>query len=233
MKVIRVKNQEEGAQMAFTLLKEKIAAGAKTLGLATGSTPLTFYQKIADSDLDFSEMRSINLDEYLGLAADNPQSYHYFMDKNVFIHKPFKESFLPDGRAEDIDAEISRYDRLLEQYPIDFQILGLGQNGHIGFNEPGTSFDSQTHLVDLTQETIQANARFFADQSEVPHQALSMGIASIMSAKTLVLMAYGQQKAEAAAKMINGPVTEELPASILQRHADAFVILDEAAASLL
>ena len=233
MKVIRVKNQEEGAQMAFTLLKEKIAAGAKTLGLATGSTPLAFYQKIADSDLDFSEMRSINLDEYLGLAADNPQSYHYFMEKNVFIHKPFKESFLPDGRAEDIDAEISRYNRLLEQYPIDFQILGLGQNGHIGFNEPGTSFDSQTHLVDLTQETIQANARFFADQSEVPHQALSMGIASIMSAKTLVLMAYGQQKAEAAAKMINGPVTEELPASILQRHADAFVILDEAAASLL
>ncbi|AXQ78287.1 glucosamine-6-phosphate deaminase [Streptococcus chenjunshii] len=233
MKVIRVKNQEEGAQMAFTLLKEKIAAGAKTLGLATGSTPLAFYQKIADSDLDFSEMRSINLDEYLGLAADNPQSYHYFMEKNVFIHKPFKESFLPDGRAEDIDAEISRYNRLLEQYPIDFQILGLGQNGHIGFNEPGTSFDSQTHLVDLTQETIQANARFFADQSEVPHQALSMGIASIMSAKTLVLMAYGQQKAEAAAKMINGPVTEELPASILQRHADAFVILDEVAASLL
>ncbi|AND79680.1 glucosamine-6-phosphate deaminase [Streptococcus pantholopis] len=233
MKVFTVKDQEEGAQLAFNLLKEKLAAGAKTLGLATGSTPLAFYQKIVASDLDFSEIRSINLDEYVGLAADDPQSYHFFMNEVLFKFKPFKDSFLPDGSAADSDAEIRRYNQLLKQYPIDFQILGLGSNGHIGFNEPGTSFDSQTHLVDLTDETIQANARFFDKPSDVPKQALSMGIASIMAAETIVLMAYGRQKAEAAAQMIKGPVSEMLPASVLQKHSDTVVILDEEAASLL
>lgn len=233
MKIIKVDNQEEGGKIAFTLLKEKLASGAKTLGLATGSTPITFYQEIIKSNLDFSGLTSINLDEYVGLSADNEQSYAYFMKEHLFQYKPFKESFLPNGLAEDLEAEAKRYDTIIDQHPIDFQILGIGRNGHIGFNEPGTAFDVTTQVVDLAADTIQANSRFFDSYEEVPKQAISMGIASIMKSKTVLLIAYGRDKADAIAQMINGPVTTDLPASILQEHDDVIVIVDEAAASKL
>lgn len=233
MKIIRVKDSVEGAAVAFDLLKEKLAAGAKTLGMATGSTPITFYENIVKSGLDLSELRSINLDEYVGLGADNDQSYAHFMNHHLFQHKPFKESFLPNGLATDLEAEAKRYDSLIEQYPIDFQILGIGQNGHIGFNEPGTPFDETTHLVDLAENTIQANARFFEKEEDVPRQALSMGIASIMSAKSIVLMAYGENKADAIYGMVQGEITPDLPASVLQTHPEVYVIVDDAAASKL
>lgn len=233
MKVITINNQEEGGKLAFTLLKEKLAAGAKTLGLATGSTPLAFYKEIVNSQLDLSELTSINLDEYVGLSAENPQSYAYFMQQHLFAAKSFKDSFLPNGLAADLQAEAQRYEELIERHPIDFQILGIGRNGHIGFNEPGTAFDSTTHVVDLSSSTIEANSRFFDKPEDVPTRAISMGIASIMKSKTIVLMAYGEQKADAIERMVNGPVTENLPASILQKHPDVVIIVDEAAASKL
>lgn len=233
MKIIRVQNQIEGGQVAFSLLKDEIAKGAKTLGLATGSTPLAFYDEIRKSDLDFSDMTSVNLDEYVGLTADNDQSYHYFMQENLFRAKSFKESFLPNGLASDLQEETRRYDQVIAEHPIDFQILGIGHNGHIGFNEPGTSFDVTTHVVNLTEDTIKANSRFFDSIDDVPKQAISMGIQSIMQSKMIVLMAYGQGKADAIKQMIEGPVTEDLPASVLQKHPNVVVIVDEAAASAL
>ena len=233
MKVIRVNNQVEGGKKAFELLKAEMENGIKTLGLATGSTPLSFYNELENSDLDFSEMTSINLDEYVGLAAENDQSYHHFMQENLFQYKPFKESFLPNGLATDLQAEAKHYDQIIAEYPIDFQILGIGRNGHIGFNEPGTPFDMTTHIVDLTQDTIEANSRFFDSMEEVPKQAISMGIHSIMQSKMVVLMAYGKDKADAINQMINGPISEDLPASILQNHPNVVVIVDEAAASEL
>lgn len=233
MRIIRVQNQIEGGQVAFSLLKDEMAKGAKTLGLATGSTPLAFYDEIRKSDLDFSDMTSVNLDEYVGLAADNDQSYHYFMQENLFRAKSFKESFLPNGLASDLQEEARRYDQVIAEHPIDFQILGIGHNGHIGFNEPGTSFDVTTHVVNLTEDTIKANSRFFDSIDDVPKQAISMGIQSIMQSKMIVLMAYGQGKADAIKQMIEGPVTEDLPASVLQKHPNVVVIVDEAAASAL
>lgn len=233
MKIIRVQNQIEGGQVVFSLLKDEMAKGAKTLGLATGSTPLAFYDEIRKSDLDFSDMTSVNLDEYVGLAADNDQSYHYFMQENLFRAKSFKESFLPNGLASDLQEETRRYDQVIAEHPIDFQILGIGHNGHIGFNEPGTSFDVTTHVVNLTEDTIKANSRFFDSIDDVPKQAISMGIQSIMQSKMIVLMAYGQGKADAIKQMIEGPVTEDLPASVLQKHPNVVVIVDEAAASAL
>lgn len=233
MKIIRVQNQIEGGQVAFSLLKDEMAKGAKTLGLATGSTPLAFYDEIRKSDLDFSDMTSVNLDEYVGLAADNDQSYHYFMQENLFRAKSFKESFLPNGLASDLQEETRRYDQVIAEHPIDFQILGIGHNGHIGFNEPGTSFDVTTHVVNLTEDTIKANSRFFDSIDDVPKQAISMGIQSIMQSKMIVLMAYGQGKADAIKQMIEGPVTEDLPASVLQKHPNVVVIVDEAATSAL
>ena len=233
MKVITVKNQLEGANIGFDLLKEAMDNGAKTLGLATGSTPVEFYNQIVKSDLDFSDMTSVNLDEYVGLDGSDEQSYRYFMSKHLFNEKPFKENFLPNGKAADLEAETKAYDQIIAEHPIDFQILGIGQNGHIGFNEPGTSFEETTHVVDLQESTIKANARFFENEEDVPRQAISMGIASIMAAKSIVLMAYGESKAEAIKGMVEGEITEDMPASILQKHADVVVIADEAAAALL
>lgn len=233
MKVITVKNQLEGAKIGFDLLKEAMDNGAKTLGLATGSTPVEFYNQIVKSNLDFSDMTSVNLDEYVGLDGSDEQSYRYFMSKHLFNEKPFKENFLPNGKAVDLEAETKAYDQIIAEHPIDFQILGIGQNGHIGFNEPGTSFEETTHVVDLQESTIKANARFFENEEDVPRQAISMGIASIMAAKSIVLMAYGESKAEAIKGMVEGEITEDMPASILQKHADVVVIADEAAAALL
>ena len=233
MKTIIVKNQLEGGKVAFDLLKESLAAGAQTLGLATGSSPTEIKKKMVESDLDFSELYSVNLDEYVGLAPDHEQSYHAFMQEHLFNAKPFKESFLPDGMAEDLEQAAKDYDDILSQHVTDLQILGIGSNGHIGFNEPGTSFDSQTHVVDLTCSTIEANSRFFTSRDQVPTKAISMGIASIMAAKKIILFAYGDKKADAIFKMVKGPVTEEVPASVLQHHPDVTLILDEAAAAKL
>ena len=233
MKVIRVENQVEGAKVALEILKEKLAQGAKTLGLATGSSPIEFYKQIIASDLDFSELTSVNLDEYVGLSEDNPQSYRYFMNEQLFDKKPFKESFLPNGVAEDAEAEVKRYNQVLADHPVDLQILGIGTNGHIGFNEPGTSFDSTVHIVDLQQSTIQANARFFEKIEDVPIQAISMGIRNILDAKSIILFAYGASKAQAIAGTVQGQVTEALPASALQGHEDVVIIADKEALSLL
>ncbi|MGT2887064.1 glucosamine-6-phosphate deaminase [Streptococcus didelphis] len=233
MKVIRVQNQVEGGEIAFTLLKESLTKGAKTLGLATGSTPITFYQEIVNSKLDFSDITSINLDEYVALPIENPQSYDFFMKEHLFNHKKFKKNYLPNGLAKDLDKEIAAYNQIIAENPIDFQILGIGRNGHIGFNEPGTSFDMKTHLVDLEKSTIEANSRFFASIDDVPNQAISMGIASIMESKMIVLLAFGKEKAAAIKGMITGPVTEDLPASILQKHDNVVVIVDNEAASEL
>lgn len=233
MKAIVVKNQLEGGKIGLDLLKEARANGAKTLGLATGSTPVEFYNQIVNSDLDFTDMVSVNLDEYVGLDGSNDQSYRYFMTKHLFGEKPFKENFLPNGKAADLEAEAKHYDQIIEENPIDWQILGIGQNGHIGFNEPGTPAEITTHVVDLQESTIKANARFFESEADVPRKAISMGLASIMKSKNIVLMAYGKEKAEAIKGMVEGEVTTELPASILQNHANVTVIADEAAVSLL
>jgi glucosamine-6-phosphate deaminase len=233
MKVIRVENQVEGAKVALEILKEKLAQGAKTLGLATGSSPIEFYKQIIASDLDLSDLTSVNLDEYVGLSEDNPQSYRYFMNEQLVNKKPFKESFLPNGVAEDVEAEVKRYNQVLADHPVDLQILGIGTNGHIGFNEPGTSFDSTVHIVDLEQSTIQANARFFDKIEDVPTQAISMGIRNILDAKSIILFAYGASKAQAIAGTVRGEVTETVPASALQGHEDVVIIADKEALSLL
>ncbi|MDR0300661.1 MAG: glucosamine-6-phosphate deaminase [Streptococcaceae bacterium] len=233
MKVIKVKNQQEGGKVAFDLFKEALAGGAKVLGLATGSTPISFYNEVVNSDLDLSNLTSINLDEYVGLDGTSDQSYRYFMQSHLFDAKPLKETFVPDGKAKDLAAYVKEYDKIIDAHPIDWQVLGLGQNGHIGFNEPGTSTDMTTHVVDLQESTIKANARFFEKESDVPRQAISMGIASIMKSKQLIVMAWGAEKAEAVKKMIEGPVTIDLPASILQTRDNVTVIIDEAAASKL
>ncbi|WP_178196361.1 glucosamine-6-phosphate deaminase [Ligilactobacillus sp. Marseille-Q7487] len=233
MKIIVVKDSIEGGREGFKVFKEALDNGAKVFGLATGSTPETTYAQIVDSDLDFSKCTSINLDEYVGLGANDPQSYHYFMNQHLFSKKPFAHSYLPDGLAKNAKKETARYDALIEKNPIDLQLLGIGQNGHIGFNEPGSSFDGKTQKIRLTESTIEANSRFFENEDQVPKYAYSMGIGSIMKAKKILLEAYGPAKAEVIRKMVKGPITEDVPASILQRHQDVVVIADEAAAALL
>jgi glucosamine-6-phosphate deaminase len=233
MKLITVKDNHEGAKVAFDIAKEKLENGMQVFGLATGSTPIEFYANLVASDLDFTNVTSVNLDEYVGLPEGSDQSYHYFMHDHLFNHKPFKANYLPNGNAADLQAEAKHYDQILAENPIDLQILGIGANGHIGFNEPGTPFNQTTHIVELQESTIEANARFFETREEVPTEAISMGIANIMDAKTVLLMAYGEAKADAVFGMIEGEITEDLPASILQDHDDVIVIMDEAAASKL
>lgn len=233
MQIIRVANAEEGGKKAFELIKEGMNNGAKVLGLATGSTPETLYKEMTASDIDFTEMTSVNLDEYVGLGGEDEQSYRYFMNKHLFDKKPFKETFVPNGKAEDLDAASAEYEKIIDAHPVDIQILGIGQNGHIGFNEPGTPLDSLTHVVELTESTINANKRYFDKVEDVPTRAVSMGIGSIMKGKKMILMAYGEAKAEAIKGMIDGPVTIDMPASALQNHQDVVVIIDDAAASKL
>lgn len=233
MKVIIVKDNVEGGKEGYKLFADAKKNGATTFGLATGSTPITTYQEIIKSDLDFTDSISINLDEYVGLPEDSDQSYDYFMHENLFNAKPFKHSYLPNGRAADLEAEAKHYDQIIEDNPIDLQILGIGRNGHIGFNEPGTPADSTTHKVSLTQSTIDANARFFEHEEDVPRYAISMGLASIMKSKHILIEAYGEDKADAIKGMIEGSVTTDLPASVLQNHDNVTVIIDEAAASKL
>ena len=231
--IIRVKNAEEGGKKAFELIKEGVQNGAEVFGLATGSTPETLYQEMVKSDLDFSNCISVNLDEYVGLSGDNDQSYRYFMNEHLFNKKPFKETYVPNGKAEDLEEECRRYEEIISNHPIDIQILGIGENAHIGFNEPGTPFDAPTQVVELTESTINANKRNFEKVEDVPTTAISMGIGSIMKSKKIILMAFGEAKAEAIANTINGGITVDVPASVLQNHADVTIIIDEAAASKL
>ena len=232
MEIIIVKDSLEGGKKAFELVKEGMQQNAKVLGLATGSTPIVLYKEMTESDLDFTDMTAINLDEYLGLPADNDQSYHYFMNQHIFSKKPFKQTFVPNGLADEA-AETARYDKIIDDHPIDIQILGIGTNGHIVFNEPGTPFDSTTRKVSLTESTIESNKRNFATVNEVPRFAYTMGIKSILSAKKIILIAFGEEKAEAIKNTLNSPISTDVPASALQQHSNVVVIIDEAAAKLL
>lgn len=230
MKLIVVDDQIQGGAKAFEIFTNALANGAKTFGLATGSSPIILYQNLVQSNVNLNECTSINLDEYVGLSPDNEQSYHYFMQEHLFKDKPFKHSYLPNGLTDDIDQEVANYEQIIKENPIDLQLLGVGRNGHIAFNEPGTPFTSTTHKVDLTPSTIQANARFFADESQVPKQAICMGIADIMAAKQILLLAYGEKKRFAIKALMEGEVTPEIPVSVLQRHKDVTIICDQQAA---
>ena len=210
------------------------------LGLATGSTPVGAYKQLVEwykkGDLDFSKVRSINLDEYVGLAPTHDQSYRYFMQTNLFDHVNIdpENTNVPNGLAEDAAEECRRYNQVIHTLgPIDLQLLGMGHNGHIGFNEPSDVFERETHVVNLTETTIQANARFFASADEVPRQAMTMGIQTIMQAKKVLVAVSGKDKAEIVKKAFEGPVTPNVPASILQMHSDVILVGDKAALSLL
>lgn len=233
MKLSIVSSQEEGITLAYQMLADAILGGAKTLGLATGATPIPLYQKLVASDLDFSDVVACNLDEYVGLAAHHPQSYAFFMAHYLFSRKPFKAHYIPNGAAAIPQEEAKRYDELLQENPIDLQVLGLGENGHIGFNEPGTLFEETTHVVNLAPSTIAANSRFFDNEADVPKQAITMGLANIMASQSVLLLAFGAKKAKAVKGMIDGNVTQALPASVLQRHSSVHVIVDQEAAVLV
>ena len=240
MKVIIVENYEEMSAKAAEILTGIVKNNPKAvLGLATGSSPIGTYQNMAkdhrENGTSYQNVVSVNLDEYVGLTADHDQSYAYFMYENLFknIDIPLSSTNLPSGSAKDLQAECDRYNKLLETYQQDVQVLGLGSNGHIGFNEPGTPFDSVTHLVDLTESTIKDNSRLFASIDEVPRQALSMGIKNIMNAKSILVVVSGKNKAAAVRGMVKGEVTPDLPASVLQLHPFVSVICDKDAASLL
>lgn len=210
------------------------------LGLATGSTPTGTYQELIrmhkEEGLDFSKVVSFNLDEYYGLAPDNPQSYNYFMFENLFNHVNVKKEniHIQNGLVSDVETYCKQYDEEIEKYGgIDLQLLGIGVNGHIGFNEPAEELVLGTHLTDLTEDTIKANSRFFDSPEEVPTKAITMGIGSIMKAKKILLLASGKNKAEIMAKLLNSDVvTTKVPASLLMLHPNVTIIMDEEAASL-
>lgn len=208
------------------------------LGLATGSSPVETYGYLVKwhkkGVLDFSGAVSYNLDEYVGIDEANPCSYHQFMKDNLFDHVNFKASHLPNGNAPDMDKECRRYDEEIRAAGfVDLQLLGIGRNSHIGFNEPAPAFSDGTQVVDLTPSTIEANRRFFEKESDVPRKAVSMGIGTIMSARSIVLIAMGEDKAEAIRGLVKGDITPQLPASILRLHGDTVILCDRAAASLL
>lgn len=211
---------------------------ACVLGLATGSTPIGMYQQLIDwynkGDLDFSQVKSVNLDEYVGLAPTHDQSYRYFMQHNLFDHVNIDpaNTNVPNGLASDPEAECQRYNEVIRSMGgIDIQVLGMGHNGHIGFNEPGEAFELETHVVDLTERTIEANARFFASKDEVPKRAITMGIKSIMQARQILVVVSGEDKAEIVKKAFFGPVVPQVPASILQMHPNVVLCGDKAALS--
>lgn len=232
MKIIKVDTYEKLSRQAANILSAQVILKPNAvLGLATGSSPIGTYAQLIEwykkGDLDFSNITSVNLDEYCGLSAENDQSYRYFMNTNLFNHIniDMKKTHVPNGLAEDPAAECARYDKLIDSLGgIDIQLLGIGHNGHIGFNEPDSAFEKTTHMVELKQSTIDANARFFEDKSQVPTRALTMGIKSIMNARKILLIANGEDKREILEKALFGPVTPEVPASILQLHPDLTVV---------
>ena len=241
MKIIKTKDYEHMSRVTANLLSAQVIMKPDcVLGLATGSTPVGAYKQLVQwfqkGDLDFSEVTSVNLDEYKGLSPENDQSYRYFMNHNLFDHINIRKdhTFVPNGLEPDAEKACDDYNKIIHDLGgIDLQLLGLGNNGHIGFNEPSSSFEKETHCVDLTQSTIDANARFFSSLSEVPRQAYTMGIKTIMQAKKIVVAVSGQGKASIVKEAFFGPITPQVPASVLQLHGDVTVVGDEAALSML
>ncbi len=241
MKLIKTENYEEMSLRAAEIISGLVASKPDcVLGLATGSTPVATYQELVrrhkEQGLDFSKVRSVNLDEYAGLSPENEQSYRFFMRSNLFdsININQENTHVPCGLAEDLDAECERYEELISDMGgTDLQILGIGRNGHIGFNEPDDEFIVATHVTALDESTIEANKRFFASESDVPRKALTMGIGGIMSSKHILLLVSGADKAQCLKETLTGNVTPRIPASILRVHPNVTVIADEAALSML
>lgn len=236
-KVFVYDDYEDLSQKAFEVMEEVVKQGKVTLGLATGSSPVGLYKRLVEAHkegLSFKDVQSFNLDEYVGLSKDHDQSYYHFMFEHLFKHVDFNldNVHLPkgEGSLEEVAAE---YESMLSQNPQDLQLLGIGSNGHIGFNEPGTIFDSTVHVIRLKEETRQDNARFFNSIDEVPHFAITMGIKDILRAKKILLVASGKNKAMAIKEMLEGKIREEVPCTILQNHPDVVVVLDKEAASLI
>lgn len=231
--------QAIGQYVSDLLIKQIQTKPNSVLGLATGSTMLPVYRQfvaaLEQGAVDASSITTFNLDEYLDLAPEHTESYHYFMQEHLFRHLslPSAQVHLPNGQAQDMTQECRHYSESIESQGLDVQLLGIGTNGHIGFNEPYTSFDSRTHVVELSENTRVDNSRFFKDITEMPTHAITMGLADIMSAKQVVLVATGKHKAEVMAKLFNSPVSEAMPASILKQHGRVQILLDEEAASLI
>ena len=237
MVIYKAKNYQDMSRKAANIISAQIIMKPDcVLGLATGSSPVGTYKQLIEwynkGDLDFSKVTSINLDEYKGLSPENDQSYRYFMNYNLFNHVNIDKSrtFVPDGLESDSQKACDTYNEIIRQQGgIDLQLLGLGHNGHIGFNEPGEAFEKETHCVDLTESTIESNKRFFASAEDVPKQAYTMGIKTIMQAKKILVVVNGEAKADIVERAFFGPVTPEVPASILQMHNDVTLVGDEAA----
>ena len=241
MRIYKTKDYVDMSRKAANIVSAQVIMKPNcVLGLATGSTPIGLYKQLVEwynkGDLDFSEVMTVNLDEYKGLSRDNDQSYYYFMHQNLFDHVniPAENTYLPNGMEPDSQKECQEYTDLLQSLGgVDLQLLGIGHNGHIGFNEPGEAFDKQVHCVNLTQSTIEANKRFFASADDVPKQAYTMGIKTIMQAKKILIVASGEDKAEIVRDAFFGPITPKVPASVLQLHNDVTLVADEAALSKL
>ena len=241
MKIYKAKDYQDMSRKAANIISAQVITKPDcVLGLATGSTPEGMYAQLVEwykkGDLDFSEVKSVNLDEYRGMTRDNDQSYYYFMHKHLFDHVNIDpaNTHLPNGIAEDPQEECIRYENQIKSMGgVDLQLLGMGHNGHIGFNEPADEFTKVTGEIDLTDSTIEANKRFFEKKEDVPRKAVSMGIGTIMRAKKIVLLVNGENKAEILKEVVNGPVTPKVPGSILQFHPHVTVICDEEAAKYL
>jgi glucosamine-6-phosphate deaminase len=239
MRIYKAKDYKDLSRKAANILSAQIIMKPNcVLGLATGSTPIGTYDQLVEwyqkGDLDFSEVTTVNLDEYKGLNRENDQSYYYFMHKHLFdrVNINIENTHLPNGMEEDIEKECNRYTQLIHSLGgVDLQLLGLGHNGHIGFNEPGEAFEKEVHCVNLTATTIEANKRFFASADDVPRQAYTMGIKTIMQAKKILIVVSGEDKADIVARSFFGEVTPQVPASILQMHNDVTLVADEAALS--
>lgn len=241
MNVIVVENYEEMSKKAASIIASCVVLKPEcVLGLATGSTPLGTYKELIEAynegNVDFSKAYSFNLDEYYGISEENDQSYNYYMNENLFKHINIKKenTHVPSGKVEDVQSVCEEYDEMIKEHGgIDVQLLGIGQNGHIGFNEPNEKFVARTHVVSLKEDTIEANSRFFDTIEDVPKKAVSMGIKTIMKAKKIVLLASGANKADAIFDTVKGDITPEVPASVLQLHPDVTIIIDKEAASRL
>ena len=236
MKYLVFNSKKEASQEAYKILKSLINENS-TLGLATGSTPTDLYvEMIADykaGNFSYKNIKSYNLDEYVGISYDHPESYHKFMETNLFDHVDIDKAntHVPDASASDLELAVKSYQEELNKAQIDVQILGIGGNGHIGFNEPGTPFDAGVHVVDLKEETIQANSRFFdGNINLVPKQAMTMGIKDIMRAKHIILLAFGKAKQDAVRSLVEGnEITENIPCTILKNHPSVYVLVDKEA----
>lgn len=239
MVIYKAKDYQDMSRKAANIISAQIIMKPNcVLGLATGSSPVGTYKQLVEwynkGDLDFSQVTSVNLDEYKGLSPENDQSYRYFMNEHLFnlVNIDKTRTFVPNGLELDSDKACREYNEIIcKQGGVDLQLLGLGHNGHIGFNEPGAAFEKETHCVDLTESTIEANKRFFESEDDVPKQAYSMGIKNIMQAKKILVIVSGKEKAAILKEALYGPITPEVPASILQLHNDVTIVADEAALS--